>query len=249
MDNARIALIKSLTQRAETGVSEEALEMARESRVFTDWVASLDPGFDIQGVVVTAVDFKGKPSAENVMFVRLAVKTADVPFPQVVELRGGTVVMLVVLHCEGVDYGVLVAQPRLPTGQRRMKETPAGMIDGGKFRGKAALEIEEELGLFFAEDELLDMTVFIYGKTNPSLYFSPGLLDERAHFYLARRKVTGAELVALQGKATGVASEGEDIILNIVPLSQMRTQVRDMKTIVALALYETVQAVEQTRAR
>ena len=249
MENARIAFIKSLTQRAETGVSQEALEMARESRIFTDWVASLDPRFDVQSVKVTAVDFKAKPSVENVMFVRLAVRVACVPFDQVVELRGGTVVMLVVLRCEGVDYTVLTTQPRLPTGLFRMKEVPAGMIDGGKFRGKAAKEIEEELGLVFAEDELLDMTVFIYGATNPSLYFSPGLLDERAHFYLARREVTRAELTALQGKATGIGAEGEDIILSVIPLSQLLAQVRDMKSIVVFSLFETVLAVEKTRAR
>jgi ADP-sugar diphosphatase len=144
MENSRIALIKSLVRRAETGVSPEYMEMARESRIFTDWAASLDPSFDVQGVTVTAVDFKGRnPSTESVMFVRLAVRTAGVPFDQVVELRGGTVVMLVVLRCEGVDYTVLVSQPRLPTGRVRLKEIPAGMLDNGQFRGKAAQEIEE----------------------------------------------------------------------------------------------------------
>ena len=249
MENSRIALIKSLVRRAETGVSPEYMEMARESRIFTDWAASLDPSFDVQGVTVTAVDFKGRnPSTESVMFVRLAVRTAGVPFDQVVELRGGTVVMLVVLRCEGVDYTVLVAQPRLPTGQARLKEVPAGMLDDGQFSGKAAQEIEEELGLVFAENELLDMTVFIYGDLNPELYFSPGLLDERARFFLARRKVTRAELTMLQGKSTGVGAEGEDIVLSVDLLSLMPTQVRDLKSIAAFWLYETVLAIEQRNA-
>lgn len=92
------------------------------------------------------------------------------------------------------------------------------------------------------------MTVFIYGNEDPELYFSPGLLDERARFFLARRNVTRAELTMLQGKTTGVGAEGEDIVLSVDLLSLMPTQVRDLKSIAAFWLYETVLAIEQRNA-
>jgi len=215
-------------------VSAEALCKALDSRIYKEWAASLEPGFVVQSVIVTAVDVWGG----RVGFVRLAVKTADVKFEQVVELRGGTVTMLIELKCEGALYTILVKQPRLATGQRRFVEVPAGMIDDGKFKGKAAQEIEEELGLKIPESALIDMTALLPGSGASEIYFSPGLLDERGRFYLVRLEVSHAELKAMQGKATGKADEGEDIVLMIIPMADLPKYARDMKSLCALWLYQ-----------
>lgn len=223
-------------------ITPEILAMARESVVYTQWAQSVDGTFDdIERVTVTAVDFRSKPSAANVMFVRLAVNLKGAPtIDYVVELRGGTVVMLVVLNCDGIDYTVLVQQPRLPTGRRFFREIPAGMLDGGALKSKAMEEIREELGLAFTEDELIGMNAFLPGDPDglPGVYFSPGILDEWAQFYCARRVVDAEMLDALEGRATGNAEEGETIKLTIVPLRDLPYHVRDMKSFVALFLYE-----------
>jgi 8-oxo-dGTP pyrophosphatase MutT (NUDIX family) len=218
-------------------VSVEDLERARTSRIFKEWVDSLEPGFVVGRITITAVDSWGG----GVRLVRLAIRTADVPFDQIVELRGGTVVMLVVLTCEGIDYTILVKQPRIPSGQWLFVEVPAGMLDDGQFKSTAMKEIGEELGLHFSEEQLTDLTERLPGDGPRELYFSPGLLDEKARFYLAKREVTRDELEALQGKATGKADEGEKIVLMVIPLADLPRYARDMKSITALWLYQNVQ--------
>jgi ADP-sugar diphosphatase len=209
----------------------EQANMAAASRIFCDWLASLDPRFGISAIKVQAVDFRGKPSTDTVMFVRLKVKTTK-PFEEIVELRGGTVIMFVILVCEGKKYAVLVKQPRLASGNYELVEVPAGMIDDGTFRGAAANEIEEELGIVIDDNELIDLTP----PTGP-VYLSPGLLDEKACVFCVEREVTRAEFEAMQGKATGIVEEGESIALWIVPLEEVPEVTMDGKTLIALALY------------
>jgi ADP-sugar diphosphatase len=217
----------------------EHADAAAYSRIFDDWLQSLDPRFGVSAITIQAVDFRGKPSADTVMFVRLKVKTAK-PFEQIVELRGGTVIMFVILICEGRKYVVFVKQPRLATGNYELVEMPAGMIDNGTFRGAAAKEIEQELGIVITDGELVDLTP----PTGP-VYLSCGLLDEKARVYCVERRVTRAELEAMQGKATGVAAEGESIALSIVPLDNLQAGITsDGKAYIALALYAIKKAIE-----
>ena len=219
-------------------VNKKHAEMALKSRVYKDWVLSLDDSFEITSIYIQAVDFHGKPAIKRVMFVRLYVTfmTPNGPDRRVAELRGGSCGFLGILTCEGVDYTVLVKQSRLPVGKRNLAELPAGMIDRGTFVGAMMREIKEELGFEFKEDELINLNKGISQKDN-GIDMSPGLLDEEICFYLGRREVTREELEELQGKATGVAAEGEYITLWIVPLSELVHATYDAKVFVALALY------------
>lgn len=212
-------------------VNKEHVHYGWSSQLFRAWVDSLDPRFGVTNIEVQAVDFRGNPSKDSVMFMRFRVTATSAPFPQVVELRGGTSVMLPILRCEGREFTVLVQQPRLATGNYSLPEIPAGMIEGGTFGGAAARELEEELGLVFTEDELVELT------RGEGIYFSPGLLDEQARFYVAERAVSVPELEGLRGKITGAAGEGERITLRAIPLSELITATRDAKTFIALALY------------
>ena len=213
------------------GVTEEHFSHAVASRVFEEWVASLDDRFQTSSVFIQAVDFRGKPAPETVMFVRLRARASNAPFDQIVELRGGTVVLLPVLSCEGVDYTILVIQPRIASGNYELAEVPAGMLDNGQFRGVAAKELEEELELVFSEDELEELT------KGEGVYFSPGLLDEQARFFLARREVTRQELAGLEGKATGLILESEKITLRVIKLADLPYATRDGKSLIAYCLY------------
>jgi ADP-sugar diphosphatase len=214
--------------------SDQFVQFALESRIFKDWTSHLDHSFGVSEIHIQAVDFRGRPSAENVMFIRMRVKATTAPHMQIVELRGGTSGMFVILECDGVEYVVLVVQPRLPTGHMYLVELPAGMIDGGTFGGAAAKEIKEELDMTFAESEMFDLTFNAI-----SIFLSPGLLDERMKIFLVRRHVTKAELDAMQGKLTGLRNEGETIKLKIVPLAELLKHTRDAKALAAFALYSS----------
>jgi 8-oxo-dGTP pyrophosphatase MutT (NUDIX family) len=209
-------------------------QMVLESRIFQEWKNSLDPRFQVKHIYLQAVNFRGKASAANVLFVRMEI-TTEKPHGQVVELRGGTAVMLPIFTVGEGEFGqrftVLVKQARLATGNYELVELPAGMIDGGTFGGAAARELQEELGVTFREDELVDLT------PQGGIYLSPGLLDEQAKFYLVKREISLEELNALQGKATGAVHENEQITLWVVPLENVVKQTRDAKVFIALHLH------------
>lgn len=223
--------------------SPEDGELAINSLVFKNWIRKVNPLFEITSIVVTIVDtHSSSPKKEGVderrvLFIRLRVKTSNSPREQIVELRGGAVAMLVNLICNetGTVYTVLVKQARLATGSIDFIEVPAGMIDDDNFKGAAAREIEEELGLVFGHSDLVDITPPT--AQDLGLYLSPGLLDESCKFYLAEKNVSPQELKDLEGKTCGVAHEGEFITLMIIPLETLPTVTHDAKTIVAWALY------------
>lgn len=213
------------------GDSVALISTVVDSVIFQNWVKSIDPRFEIENIFIEQVDFRGLPPSKDIMFVRLSVLIGGHDHRQIVQLRGGTCVMLPILNCGMEQYTILVSQARLAVGEYELKELPAGMIDGGSFSGAAARELEEELGLTFEESELIDIT------GSDGIYFSPGILDEKARFYLAQKDVTPEELKDLKGKVTGLQEEGEKITLHVVEISDVLCQVSDMKTIAAISLY------------
>lgn len=186
--------------------------------------------YPISEVRVTAVNYRGEASAQSVLFVRMEVVAGNVGHPQIVELRGGTCVMLPVIECEGELYTILVRQPRIAVGDPLLREVPAGMIDRGTFAGAAAREIQEELDIEITEADLVSLC-------DEPIFLSPGLLDEDAMFYFFRKSVDRATLDGWRGKCTGAAGEGERITLEIIPLHELHSRTRDAKAIVAYALY------------
>lgn len=209
-------------------LSAEFAGHAMQSRIFSDWAAALRT--KVTTCTIDAVDFRGKPSAETVMFARLKVRTPEKPYDQIVQLRGNAVGLLVVLSCEGELYTLLTEQVRLPAGGM-LAELPAGMVDGGTFTGAAAKEIQEETGLSFGEADLIPLS-------RDPIYLSPGLLDEGMHFFAVVRSVSRTDLDALIDKTTGAKDEHEHITLKVVPLSEMLDAVpRDGKAHIALLLY------------
>ena len=99
----------------------------------------------------------------------------------------------------------------------------------------AAKELEEELGIKIAEKDLTDLSGL--AGCNQGIYLSPGASDETMRFFSFTRDVTEEEMASMNGRCTGLISEGEQITLKIVPLDDLVT-VADAKTIVAYALYQ-----------
>jgi ADP-sugar diphosphatase len=142
------------------------------------------------------------------------------------------------------------------------------MLDGGNFHSKAAKEIEEEVGIKIKESDLFNMSeaatdnipmypwksleqapkaatdskVPISEKIENSMYPSPGGCDEFVPLMLCQRRFTVEKINELQGKATGLRSEGEMITLKLVLLKNLwREGARDAKALAALALYRALE--------
>lgn len=221
----------------------EIIELAMKSRIFREWQANLDPRFKVKSIVFQSVDTRGTGPIDKreVLFIKLVAEVEDGEgnrIPGVVFIRGGAVAILVVLHCEGEEYTVLVNQPRFASGAFEFPEIPAGIIDeNGSFASNAARELEEEIGIKIRENELLDMTEVMYGRKWRGIYPSPGALAEFIRIFLYQKYISRENLESLQGKRTGLAAEGEQIKLKVIPLKSLEYETPDAKSIVAYALY------------
>ena len=233
---------------AEPGINTA---LVADSKIFTDWCASIDPRFQIRAIHIQSVDMFGK----NVGFIKLKADVVDRTdggfIPGIVFMRGDSVAILVVLECDAKEYAVLAVQPRVPSGLFASREVLAGMLDsGGSFAGVAAKELCEEGGDTFTltGDDLIDLNATTV--CDQPIHLSPGGSDEAMRFFAHRRHVTREELSALQGKATGHLEEGERIKLEIVPLEDLDI-IPDGKTIIAASLYRRhrrLQALQALRA-
>jgi|JI6StandDraft_1071083.scaffolds.fasta_scaffold00001_23 ADP-sugar diphosphatase len=219
---------------AEGGIS---LDTAVQSKQFQNWLAQVDTNkFQIRSVHFQSVDMFGSVKVGFIKFKADVVDKAGKFIPGIVFMRGGSVGILAVLNCQGKKYSVMTVQPRVPTGRFDFLEIPAGMLDGsGNFAGVAAKELEEELGIKIAEKDLTDLSGL--AGCNQGIYLSPGASDETMRFFSFTRDVTEEEMASMNGRCTGLISEGEQITLKIVPLDDLVT-VADAKTIVAYALYQ-----------
>lgn len=215
-----------------------SITLALESKIFNDWLLSLDSRFIVRSIQFQAIDFRGGnqyASGATLMFLRFLVETENSSYLQIAELRGKSVTLLPILRCEDNLYVALVKQPRLPTGHLTLAELPAGMVEGGAPKGAAIRELEEEVGLSLTESSLMDLSAVV--GASEGIYASPGLINEQVRFYLVEKEIEPKELARLQGKAMGVISEGEKITVQIVPLEEILKATTDAKVFIAMALY------------
>ena len=234
---------RSIPVTAEPSVD---IEVALQAPCFRQWVERLDPRF-----VVRSIHFQSLDIFQNghVGFLKFRTDTVDPVgnyIPGIVNSRGGVVVILPVLMCEGKEYAVLVVQPRLPGACFELAETPAGIIEptAKTFRGAAAKEIEEEVGITIQEHELVDLTPFVIKPSSrlPGVFASPGGSDEWSRWLLYRQEVTPEKLVALHGAETGALAEGERITLKIVPIEDAWHEVHTATSVAIILLYLRLRA-------
>lgn len=220
-----------------SGADDVDLDQVIGSSQFREWVEKQDPRFYVRGVHIYGVIMFGTKVGfifQNTDVVDAKRVAAGVAKPRSLDgasmMRGGCVAVLLILASEEKEFAVVVQQPRLPVGKFNFVEIPAGMLDGSKnFSGTAAKEIEEETGLVIRSEE------FIQLHPRP-LCVSPGGIDETMSFYLVKRHASEDDIASLRGKRTGLRTEGERLIVGVVPLSQLE-ELDDMKTQTALGLY------------
>lgn len=142
---------------------------------------------------------------------------------------------------------LLTVQARVAAGGLQFVELPAGMVDNGTFKGAAAKEIEEELGLKISENELVNMSELALPERKEEqeessprgMFPSAGGCDEFIPIFLHEKRVPRATLKEWTGKLTGLREEGEKITLKLVKLEDLwREGARDAKALGAWALWE-----------
>lgn len=133
--------------------------------------------------------------------------------------------MLVILQPDDLPKGsekethvLLTIQPRVAAGSLRFVELPAGMVDNGSFKGAAAKEIEEELGLRIPEDELINLSELAMQDVGDgiedvpkAIFPSAGGCDEYIPIFLHEKRVPREQLKEWTGKLTGLRDEGEKV--------------------------------------
>ena len=141
---------------------------------------------------------------------------------------------------------LLTVQARIAAGGLRFVELPAGMVDNGTFKGAAASEIEEELGLQIPEDELVNMSELALLETKEGeddwprgMFPSAGGCDEFIPIFLHEKRVPRKQLKEWTGKLTGLRDEGEKITLKLIRIEDLWLEgARDAKALGAWALWE-----------
>lgn len=203
----------------------EMAEVAVSSKLFTQWLARIDPRFVIQSINFQSVDLVKRGLLTDVLFIKLKADVRDADgkwVPGIVFLRGRSVAILPVIECEGKEYTVIVNQPRFAIGNHSFPELPAGMADGNTDeRAVARKELLEETGLDPGSDgDFFNLTAAFYGKA-AWVYPSPGACDEGMVAYACKLTLSHEELQALHGKRTGTAAENECIVLNVLPIEEL----------------------------
>lgn len=173
--------------------------------------------------------------------------------PAAALLRGPSVAVLVMLIPDDVGadaderYVVLTVQPRIAAASLAFAELPAGMVDdAGSFKGAAAAEMEEELGVAIRDDELLCLSRMATPAPQDvdeglaaAMFPSAGGCDEHVTLYSFERRIPRGQLRDWSGRLTGLRSQGEKTTLKVVPMRDLwREGARDAKALGALALWE-----------
>ncbi|RFU76028.1 nudix domain-containing [Trichoderma arundinaceum] len=256
--------------RLPDGLSESKL---KEFKPFNSWIDTLTKSLSLQSnashpfhpdpyalrsVTVQAYDFFGGGRLGFVKLTASVSNSAGETLPAAALLRGPSVAMLVMLVPDDAPpdsderYVVLTVQPRIPVGSLSFVELPAGMVDGsGNFKGVAAKEIEEELGITIHEDELTCLSELAAASIEKqdtkdegenltaAMFPSAGGCDEHITIYSYEQRIPRSQLSEWEGRLTGERSHGEKITLKVVPMQHLwKEGARDAKCLAALALWQ-----------
>jgi ADP-sugar diphosphatase len=211
------------------------------SPLFQKWLKQNQYQFVISALHFQSVDWAKYHGGDFPLFIKFNAEATDKTGKRVhgiTLLRGGAVGILVVLVCEGIEYLLLVDQPRFPVNQRHFLEIPAGMMDKSDDPRSVALrELEEETGLVVRSEELIDMAECLFGQEHIGMINSPGLMDEWVRVYLYKKEVSKNFLMKFDGRQQKYIDEDEHICVRVLSRATAELSLCDAKSIYGLWLY------------
>ncbi|KAI8894109.1 hypothetical protein BC833DRAFT_556289 [Globomyces pollinis-pini] len=208
-----------------------------QSKFSNDLIQNNQDHLEIHSIEIQDLDFFGKSRIGFLKF-KVDLNWLNGPkIPGIVFCRGDSVAILLVLKATDNDelnldpLVLLVKQPRIPIGSMSCLELPAGMLDNStSFAGVAAQELKEECDITIVEKSLIPLT-------DKSLTPSPGGCDESIGIFLYEHHLSSTEIMALNGKLTGLRDHGERIQLQLVKLSNLHSATQSLTVLAALGLY------------
>ena len=249
-----------VTRSAECTTPDSKIEKIFKMKAFVDWCNNFDEEYfrkyQFHKIEIHSVDMFGPnvgflkfrpvifelrkdPDTKEIIMKDGRPETSEIS--SIIFMRGNSVAMLPIFHCDGQVYTCLTVQNRVPTARYSFKEIPAGMMDNeGNFIGVAAKEMKEEMDIAVKDEDLIDMITEAGIVAENGIALSPGGCDESMRFLLYRTNITPAELMKFQGKCTGNIAEGEKITLQVMKLEDLPNECQDAKTVVALYLYNRI---------
>lgn len=202
-----------LTVVPTAGVTQRQVE---ESPLFNDWLMRLGNMWAGTVTVNAASAHDGR-----VQMLQLTVQSQHDLRPQLITLRSETVDVLVIITDGTRRWVVCTTQGRNAVGGLVVANVAGGREWDEPSLAAAERELNEELG--FVEGAL---SVRIRSLTLHPVLASPGITNERVFMLQAIVTVQPSKIDAflahLEGKHTGVAEEGEAIILSVVPAHEAR---------------------------
>lgn len=211
------------------------------SSLVKNWIAGLDPRFQLKGYEIQSVDTVVRNGNEEVLFVKIKAEIYDQQgrkLPGIIFLRGASVGILIILRTKKEEYVVLIRSSLPAIGQVDYIQLPAGMMEKETDALEVALrELQEETGIDTEGGSMVNLTQMFYGDRLKGVYPSPGACDEVIKLFAYIKEVDEKDIEHIHGKQTGLASEHEHLTLEVVRLTELCRLTGDVKAHSAYIMY------------
>ena len=196
-------------------------ELFEKSTLIPTWLKNMSPEIElIEGRIIKFDLFLGP----RIGFIEMDCdyKYKGKQYNERFFLLGRSVYITVLYKTEDSQlYTILVKQPRIGCGEL-VFEYPAGMVDDSTdYNGTAVRELEEECGIIAKEEELIEISDFMYSSQTSS--------DDNAKVYLIIRNETLENIMKMQNQTFG-ADEDEVITLQVTKFDDVLKLTKDLIT-------------------
>lgn len=236
MQTVHISYLGNDGKQRSTYIMGHHAEQLSKSPKLISWLANMDPEFTFN--LVEELKSIVLPNNRGILFSLLQCdvihKGSGRKIPGVVFLQGESIGVLVILKEieTGHLWTLLVNQTRFPIGKEKFLEIPAGRVENST-KSIEKLAISELL-----EETTLDATHAKKVEMLGGFYPSPGGSSEFILLVVMEFEMSLDEIFSLSGIIAGNESEGEQILLKVIPLWQMMEKAgNDGKSIVAYHKY------------
>jgi 8-oxo-dGTP pyrophosphatase MutT (NUDIX family) len=199
--------------------SNVSLDLLSKSPLIPRWASTISPQFRVDKVSLLSAD----PFGSRIGCCELEVSYTlnDHSHIERIILHGKAVMVVFLLRCTDTNelFTVLVQQPRIGCG-RLMFEFPAGMADDSSdIAGVAAREIEEEVGISCAKEDLIPLSE-MFNEEHPKTFINPSNYEQNTHSFLLVKRMKKVEVLEFEGRKCGVGQD-EQIVLKVVEFADV----------------------------